>query len=255
MKGRPSGPRHWATSPSGSARERPRALADRLDEEREGLARGAADRIEKGRRSGGSAERPALIITNWPGRASRAASGWRKVSRKYGPPSASRATRGAIRLAGIRRDHIRACTPAKRRRRVRPRRADRIRFARAAADARERRPRGLDRGRACSSTLALYLNPGLVLRREAPGDPALPVPAVGARRARCRSRSSRPRRARAGGRAPFRPLFAESPVLRLAHLRRARRSRPLLYWSQPARLPPRAARRRPARARRSRRSW
>jgi hypothetical protein len=40
---------------------------------------GSTVRIEKGRRSGGSAEVPALIITNWPARAVRATSAWRTV--------------------------------------------------------------------------------------------------------------------------------------------------------------------------------
>src|SRR5260370_758134 len=42
---------------------------------------GSTARTEKGRRKGGSGEWPALIITNWPARASREASRCWKVSR------------------------------------------------------------------------------------------------------------------------------------------------------------------------------
>jgi hypothetical protein len=102
VNGLPSGPRHCAASPG--------AIAHRLAEpwpialtKRAKVPRAVSvERIEKGRRSGGSALRPALIITNWPGRASRAVSGWRKPSRKYGPPRASRSTSDATRLAGMR---------------------------------------------------------------------------------------------------------------------------------------------------------
>ena len=122
----------------------------------------STDRIEKGRRSGGSAETPALIITNWPGRASRAVSGCRKVSRKYAPPRASRSTSGATRLAGIG-----AMIPGTRRAR-RPRRP-RIGYALSPCRgrrwaARPSRPRS---GRSPSARSTLYLNPGLSLRREA----------------------------------------------------------------------------------------
>ena len=43
---------------------------------------GSSERMEKGRRKGGSTETPALIITNCPARAEVAISGWRKVRTK-----------------------------------------------------------------------------------------------------------------------------------------------------------------------------
>ncbi len=69
-----------ARAPSRTGRDEPwpTAFTKRLKVSRSG----SVARIENGRRSGGSAESPAFIITNWPGRASRAVSGWRKVSRK-----------------------------------------------------------------------------------------------------------------------------------------------------------------------------
>ena len=99
-EGRPSGPRHWATPPIGSEHEGlepwPIALTNSVKVSRSGLA----SRIENGRRSGGSAETPALIITNWPGRASRAVSGVPEREQEVGTPEPLAADQGRGPVGG-----------------------------------------------------------------------------------------------------------------------------------------------------------
>ena len=189
---------------------------------------------------------PALIITNWPGRASRATRGGGRSAGRRDRPSASRATRDAVRLAGIRPILSGRARAAKRR----TPRFDRgapfgYASARARPHARERRPRGLV-GAALLSSLALYLNPGLVLRGERPRScSACSCP--GRSRARCCSRSSRRPRARSAARRAFPPLLRKLPCFTsLAFVARLAR-RPALL-AQPAQLSPFAARRGPARA-------
>ena len=80
VKGRPRGPRHWATSPAAN-RASARVPSPTVLMKSEKVSRAASsDSIENGRRSGGSTEMPALIITNCPARAELAISGCRKVS-------------------------------------------------------------------------------------------------------------------------------------------------------------------------------
>ena len=79
MNGRPRGPRQAATSPSrrpASARL-PAPTAFRKIVKLSSF--GSTVITENGRRSGGSAEASALIITYCPARAAAATSGWRKV--------------------------------------------------------------------------------------------------------------------------------------------------------------------------------
>ena len=165
VKGRPSGPRHRAASPGAIAARAARARAHRLHEEREGLlAPASTERIEKGRRRGGSAETPGLDHHELAGARLARRLGVAEGQQDVGAPERLAADEGGDPVGGHRGDHTRA------RRRastaaaaigyavVRGERKTLASAAVAAAIVRDR----------ASCTLALYLNPGLVLRREAP---------------------------------------------------------------------------------------
>ena len=91
VKGRPSGPRHWATSPGASAHRAPRALADRLHEQGEGLPRRVHRQDREGAAQRGLGRDAGLDHHELAGRAPRARSrGGGRSAGSSAPPRASR---------------------------------------------------------------------------------------------------------------------------------------------------------------------
>ena len=169
---------------------------------------GLASRIENGRRSGGSADTPALIITNWPGRASPRRLGVQEREQEVGaaePLAADQGARSGWR-ASDRSYPAARVGPSAGPPRFERRRSSVTLVTRARPHARERSPGGLDR------------------RRRARDARALPEPRAGAaprsRGARCcacwcrgRSRERRCSRSSAWPPRPSAPARAFAPLL------------------------------------------